>query len=128
MPAPPKVPPPAAAAELEGLPLPNMAYYDNLERLPASETIAAAKKALEVANAAPPKSNAKVAGPSGSRNIYQIWVSAATPPATPTRAAGEPPPLASVTPARIVPAWAVPARRRATVGVRRSWIFAKLVA
>lgn len=105
-PAPPKVPPPppTAAAEWEGLPLPNMAYYDNLDRAPASETIAAAKKALEVANAAPPKTNAKVAGPSGNRNIYQIWVNAQTAPATPTRAAGEPPPLASATPVRITPA------------------------
>jgi hypothetical protein len=120
VPGPPKVPPPpppAASAEWEGLPLPNMAYYDNLERVPASETIAAAKKALQVASASPPKSNATVAGPSGSRNIYQIWVSAATPPATPTRAAGEPPPLASVTPVRITPApRAVPAQPAPAVG------------
>jgi hypothetical protein len=105
-PPPEKVPPekPPAAAEWEGLPLPNLAYYDNLDRTPASATIAAAKKALQAAHAAPPKSNATVAGTTGSRNIYQIWVSAQTQPSTPTRAAGEPPPLASATPARLTPA------------------------
>jgi hypothetical protein len=82
-----------------------MAYYDNLGRTPASETIAAAKKALQVAAAAPPpRSNATIAGTTGSRNVYQIWVAAQTAPATPTRAAGEPPPLASAAPPRLTPA------------------------
>lgn len=101
---PEKVPPekPPAAAEWEGLPLPNLAYYDNLDSVPASETINAAKKVVQVAAANPPKSNAKVAGPGGSRNVYQIWVSAQTPPPAPK--AAEPPPLASATPARLAPA------------------------
>lgn len=104
-PPPEKVPPaPAAAAAAaewyDGLPLPNLAYYDGLDRVPVADTILAAKKMVQTAASTPPKSNATVAGPSGSRNLYQLWVNAQTEPkpTPPTRAPNEPPPLASVTP------------------------------
>jgi hypothetical protein len=102
-PPPAKVPPPPAPTADLDYELPNLAYYDNLDRVPVGQVLLEARK---VAQAAPPKpTDTAVAGATGSRSIYQLWVDAERSPTQPAKSAVQP---ASAT-ARMAPTTPAPA-------------------
>src|SRR5262249_34765374 len=70
--------------------LPNLTYYDNLQKISGTQVVGSARKVIQDKKTATQQQTvAQIAGPTGSRSIYQIWVNAQKVPSQPGSPQGQ---------------------------------------